>query len=41
MLGIKKYSCVDLDKLYGAIPLDLNHPLKDKSLYGKYDLVTD
>ena len=41
MLGIQKYSCVDLNKTYGAIPLDLNYPMEDKSLYGKYDLVTD
>lgn len=41
ILGIKDYACIDLDKHYGAITLDLNRPLEDKSLYGKYDLVTD
>jgi hypothetical protein len=41
LLGIKKYSCVDLNKTYGAISLDLNYPLEDTSHYGKYDLVTD
>lgn len=41
MLGVKKYSCIDLDREHGAIPLDLNFPLEDLSLYGQYDLVTD
>ena len=41
VLGIKDYACIDLGKEHGAIPLDLNCPLEDKSLYGKYDLVTD
>jgi hypothetical protein len=41
MLGIKNYACIDLNKEHGAIPLDLNYPLEDKSFYGKYDLVTD
>jgi len=41
ILGINEYACLDLDKVYGAIPLDLNRPLEDKALYGKYDLVTD
>ena len=41
LLGIKNYSCVDLNKVYGAIPLDFNRPLEDKSLYDKYDMVTD
>ena len=40
-LGISEYACIDLNEGYGAIPLDLNYPLEDKSLYGKYDLVTD
>lgn len=41
MLGIKRYSCIDLGGHHGAIPLDLNSPLQDHSLYGQYDLVTD
>jgi len=41
LLGINQYSCVDLNKYYGALPLDLNYPFEDKSHYGKYDLVTD
>ena len=41
MLGIEEYSCIDLGGQHGAIPLDLNMPLEDHSLYGQYDLVTD
>ena len=41
MLGAEKYSCIDLGGGHGAIPLDLNMPLEDYSLYGQYDLVTD
>lgn len=41
MLGAESYSCVDLGERHGAIPLDLNMPLEDHSLYGQYDLVTD
>jgi hypothetical protein len=41
LLGIDKYSCIDLNKDYGAIPHDLNLPLRDKSLFGRFDLVTD
>lgn len=41
MLGVEKYSCIDLNEKYGAIPLDLNSPLKNTSLYGQYDMVTD
>ncbi|MBI5124233.1 MAG: hypothetical protein HZA72_02310 [Candidatus Omnitrophica bacterium] len=41
MLGAEKYSCIDLDTGLGAIPIDLNFPLEDKSLYNQYDLVTD
>ena len=41
MLGIKNYSCIDMDKMVGAIPIDLNKPLEDKTIYGKYDIVTD
>src|SRR3989338_4123011 len=41
LLVIDKYNCVDMNKMHGAIPLDLNFPLDDKSLYGKFDLVTD
>jgi hypothetical protein len=41
LLGIKKYSCIDMDTVHGAIPIDLNFPLMDTALYGQYDLVTD
>lgn len=41
MLGIKEYSCIDLNGQHGAVSLDLNFPLQDASLYNKYDLVTD
>ena len=41
MLGVEHYSCIDLGGEHGAIPFDLNLPLEDASLYGKYDLVTD
>jgi len=40
-LGITEYACIDLGQEHGAIPVDLNFPLEDKSLYGKYDVVTD
>ena len=41
LLGITRYACVDLNGQHGAIPLDLNCPLEDRSLYGRFDLVTD
>ena len=41
LLGVDEYSCIDLNAELGAIPLDLNDPLEDESLYGQFDLVTD
>lgn len=41
MLGIQNYASLDLNGDYGAIKHDLNFPLDDHSLYGRYDLVTD
>lgn len=41
MLGFKKYSCIDMNNEVGAIPIDLNFPLEDMTLYSQYDLVTD
>jgi len=41
MLGVEKYSCIDLNGEHGAIKHDLNFPLKDPSLTGVFDLVTD
>ena len=41
LLGINDYSCIDLNGKQGAIQLDLNLPLEDKTFYNKYGLVTD
>lgn len=41
MLGVEKYSCIDLGGLHDAIRFDLNLPFEDASLYGQHDLVTD
>lgn len=41
LLGMKTYSSVDLLDRHGCIRLDLNYPLEDESLYGKFGLVTD
>lgn len=41
LLGVQKYACVDLNGNYNAIKLNLNFPLEDKTLYHKFDLVTD
>ena len=41
LLGVEEYSCIDLGGEHGAIPHDLNMPLEDHQLYGRYDLVTD
>jgi hypothetical protein len=41
LLGIEKYQSIDLNAEHGAIPLNLNEPLEDRSLWGKYDMVTD
>jgi len=41
MLGVKDYSCIDLNQEHDAVKHDLNLPLEDKSLYAKYDMVTD
>jgi hypothetical protein len=41
LLGIDDYVCVDMNGEHGSIPLDLNLPLEDKSLYGRYGLVSD
>ncbi|MDE2027114.1 MAG: hypothetical protein KGK03_10300 [Candidatus Omnitrophica bacterium] len=40
-LGIKDYACIAPGRGQGTIQFDLNCPLEDKSLYGRYDLVTD
>jgi len=41
MLGIEEYFSVDLNQEHGALAIDLNTPLTDTSVYGKFDLVTD
>ncbi len=47
LLGFKKYLCCDLYEhvrtgmRWNAIQHDLNYPITDNSLLGKYDLVTD
>lgn len=41
LLGVHKYTCTDIQDVHGAIGLDLNVPLDDKTHWGAYDLVTD
>jgi SAM-dependent methyltransferase len=41
LLGVTNYACVDLTGQYGAIRLDLNLPLVDRTLHDRFDLVTD
>ncbi len=41
LLGATRYGSIDLNGEHGAIKLDLNFPLEDRSLWGTYDLVTD
>ena len=41
MLCVEQYDCIDLNMEHSAIGLDYNLPLKDTSLYSKYDIVSD
>lgn len=41
LLGLSRYKSIDINEDYGAIPLDLNYPLEDTSLYNSFDVVTD
>jgi len=41
LLGVERYSCIDLNGEQGAVQLDLNVPLEDVSRYAQCDLVTD
>jgi hypothetical protein len=41
LLGAKDYRCMDLNEEYGAIRHDINLPLTDPPLFGRFDLVTD
>jgi hypothetical protein len=40
-LGIQDYTSMDINGDFGSIPLDLNYELTDKSLFDKFDIVTD
>ena len=40
-LGVKNYTCIDINEEHNSIKIDLNYPLDDKSLFGKFDFVTD
>lgn len=40
-IGINDYTSIDLNGELNSIPLDLNNELTDKSLFNKFDLVTD
>ena len=41
LLGLTDYKCLDLQKSHDSIVIDLNYPLEDKALFGKFNLVTD
>jgi len=41
LLGAKDYSSIDYNGEHNAIPHDLNTPMTDESLLGKFDMVTD
>jgi len=41
LLGLKEYSCVDMNREHDSIPIDLSVPLDQSDLYGRFDLVTD
>tara|TARA_Y100001968_G_scaffold187885_1_gene172225 strand:+ start:243 stop:1115 length:873 start_codon:yes stop_codon:yes gene_type:complete len=41
LLGINKYSSIDINNEHGSISHDYNLPLKDTTLYNQFDLVTD
>ena len=40
-LGVDRYVSIDNNALDGAIPHDLSKPISDKSLLGKFDIVTN
>ena len=39
--GSQKYTCIDMNGMHDAVPHDVNTPLSDESLLGRYDMVTD
>ena len=41
ILGIKNYTCIDLNGAHGSIVHDLNCPFEDRSRWELFDLVTD
>lgn len=41
LLGAKEYACIDMNGMHYAVPHDLNTPLSDESLLGRYDMVND
>ena len=41
LLGAQEYACIDMGGMHNAVPHDLNTPLGDESLAGRYDMVTD
>lgn len=41
LLGVKKYSSIDLNGAYGAVKHDLNLPFQEQIACEQYDLVTD
>jgi len=40
-LGFQEYKSIDINSEHGAINYDLNKPFEDKSLFNKFDVVTD
>ena len=41
LIGIDNYNSIDINGELDSIPFDLNMPLEDKSLFNKFDIVTD
>jgi len=41
LLGAKEYACIDMNGMHHSVPHDLNTPLRDESLLGRYDMVND
>lgn len=41
LLGVPDYACIDINEEHGALAVDLNKELADKSLYHRFDMITD
>ena len=41
LLGAKEYAAIDMNGEHHSVPHDLNTPMTDESMLGKFDLVTD